>query len=173
MNNVFLHGDLDEEIYMTPPTGLTLSHPTQVCKLKKSLYGLKQASRRWNSKLTQTIIQLGYVQITADHSLFIRIDNNSFTAPLIYVDGIMLVDNNLQEIQRVKTHLHNLFSIKDLGTLCYFLGFEISCSPSGIVLNQRKYCLDFLSDSGLLACKPASSPWNHLILSLKVNVHYF
>jgi len=70
----------------------------------------------------------------------------------------MLVDNNLLEIQRVKTHLHNSFSIKDLGTLCYFLGFEISSSPSGIVLNQRKYCLDLLSDSGLLACKPASSP---------------
>jgi len=57
-----------------------------------------------------------------------------------------------------KTHLYNSFSIKDLGTLRYFLGFEISCSPSGIVFNQRKYCLDLLSYSGLLACKPASSP---------------
>ena len=70
----------------------------------------------------------------------------------------MLVGNNLQEIQRVKTHLHNSFSIKDLGTFLYFLGFEISRSPSSIVLNQRKYCLDLLSNSGLLACKPASSP---------------
>jgi len=68
----------------------------------------------------------------------------------------MLVGNNLQEIQHVKTHLHNSFSIKDLGTLCYFLGFEISRSPSGIVLNKQKYYLDLLSDSGLLACKPAN-----------------
>ena len=68
VNNVFLHGDLDEEIYMTPPAGLTLSHPTQVCELRKSLYGLKQASRQWNSKLTHTVIQLGYVQSTTDHS---------------------------------------------------------------------------------------------------------
>ena len=101
--------------------------------------------------------QLGYVQSTADHSLFICTDNHSFTTMLIYVDDIMLVGNNLREIQRVKSHLHNSFSIKDLGTLCYFLGFEISRSPSGIVLNQRKYCLDLLSDSGLLACKFASS----------------
>jgi len=70
----------------------------------------------------------------------------------------MLVGNNLQEIQCVKTHLHNSFGIKDLGTLRYFLRFEISCSPSGIVLNQRKYFLDLLSDSGLLACKPTFSP---------------
>jgi len=70
----------------------------------------------------------------------------------------MLVDNNLQEIQHVKTHLHNSFSIRDLDTLRYFLGFEISRSPSGIILNQQKYCLDLLSDSGLLACKSASSP---------------
>jgi len=70
----------------------------------------------------------------------------------------MLVDNNLQKILCVKTPLHNSFSIKDLGTLCYFLGFEISRSPSGIVLNQRKYCLDILSDNDLLAYKPATSP---------------
>jgi len=70
----------------------------------------------------------------------------------------MLVGNNLQEICRVKNHLHNSFSIKDLGTLRYFLGFEISRSPSSIVLNQRKYCLDILSDSGLLAYKPSFSP---------------
>jgi len=143
---------------MTPPADLTLSHPTQVCKLRKSLYGLKWVSRQWNSKLTQIVIQLSYVQITIDHSLFIRTGNHFFTALLIYVDDIMLVGNNLQEIQHVKTHLHNSFSIKDLGILCYFLGFEISHSPSGIVLNQRKYCLDLLSDNGLLACKPAFSP---------------
>jgi len=104
VNNVFLHGDLDDEIYMTPPAGLTLS-PTQVCKLRKYLYGTKQASRQWNSKLTHNVIQLGYVQNTVDHSLFIRTNNHFFTVPLIYVDDIMLVDNNLQEIQRVKTLL--------------------------------------------------------------------
>jgi len=53
------------------------------------------------------------------------------------------------------------------------MGFEISCLPYDIVLNQQKYCLDILFDSGLLACKPATSPWNHHILPLKVNVRYF
>ena len=86
VNNVFLHGDLDEEIYMTPPAGLTLSYPIQVCKLRKSLYRLKQKSRQWNSKLTQTVIQLGYVQIIADHSLFIHTDNHSFNALLILLE---------------------------------------------------------------------------------------
>jgi len=96
-----------------------------------------------------------------------------FTALLIYVDDIMLVGNNLQEIQRVKTHLHNSFSIKDLGTLRYFLGFEISHSPSSIILNQRKYYLDlFLIVVYWLVNSPLL-PWNHLILSLELKVHYF
>jgi len=95
VNNAFLHDDLDEEIYMTPFAGLTLSHPTQVSKLRKYLYGLKQTSRQWNSKLTQIVIQLGYVQSIIDHSLFICTNNHSFIALLIYVNDIMLVDNNL------------------------------------------------------------------------------
>ena len=88
--------------------------------LEKKLYGLKNVSRQWNSKLTKTVIQLGYVQSVADHSLFIRTHNLYFTTLLIYVDDNILVSNNLEEIQRIKTHLHNSFSIKDLATLHFF-----------------------------------------------------
>lgn len=82
----------------------------------------------------------------------------SFTALLIYVDDVILTGNSLDEIDSVKHFLHKSFRIKDLGDLKYFLGLEVSRSKLGIHLCQRKYALDILSDTGMLACKPASTP---------------
>ena len=72
IDNAFLHGDLREEIYMKSPLGLSLPQPNLVCKLNKSLYGLKQASRNWNQKLTSKLLLFCYTQSSADHSLFVK-----------------------------------------------------------------------------------------------------
>ncbi|XP_061363749.1 uncharacterized mitochondrial protein AtMg00810-like [Gastrolobium bilobum] len=143
---------------MKVPDGVTAPHPNQVCKLQKSLYGLKQANRQWNARLTTELLALGYSQSSADHSLFTKVSNGSFTALLVYVDDMVLTGNNLDEIQSVKNHLDHLFRIKDLGPLKFFLGLEIARSQHGIVVNQRKYVLELLSDSGLLGARPASTP---------------
>jgi len=158
VDNAFLHGELDEEIYMKPPPGLSIPHPQSVCKLHKSLYGLKQASRNWNTKLTFELLILGYSQSVADYSLFVKHSGSTITVLLVYVDDIVLTGNDISEIQMVKNHLHDKFHIKDLGHLKYFLGLEVVRSSQGLVLNQRKYCLDLISEAGLLGCKPAPSP---------------
>lgn len=158
VNNAFLHGDLYEEVYMELPPGFTSAKPNQVCQLQKSLYGLKQASRQWYSKLSSALISLHYSQSAADHSLFIKTEGASFTALLVYVDDIVLAGNNFDEIKYVKAFLDQQFKIKDLGPLRYFLGLEISRSKSGLLLNQRKYTLEILSDSGFLGTKSASTP---------------
>lgn len=158
VNNAFLHGNLDEEIYMQLPLGLTTSKPNHVCKLLKSLYGLKQSSRQWFAWLSSSLISKGFPQSSADHSLFTKKSASSFTCILVYVDDLILAGTNLDEISKIKAFLDLNFKIKDLGYLKFFLGLEIARSKSGIHMCQRKYALEILSDCGLLAPKPLSTP---------------
>ncbi|GAU20493.1 hypothetical protein TSUD_130510 [Trifolium subterraneum] len=102
--------------------------------------------------------QEGYTQSTSDYSLFTLQNASHFTALLVYVDDIILVGNDLNEIDRIKGILDTHFKIKDLGILKYFLGLEVAQSRERITISQRKYCLDLLHDSGLLGSKPAPTP---------------
>lgn len=158
VNNAFLHGDLNEDVYMEVPKGIQCRKGNQVCKLKKSLYGLKQASRKWYEKLTSLLLKQGYCQSSSDYSLFTHKEGDIFTALLIYVDDIIIERNCLEEFKKIKTVLDEAFKITDLGTLKYFLGLEVAQSRTGISICQRKYCLDLLSESGLLGSKPAKNP---------------
>ncbi|KAJ9566378.1 hypothetical protein OSB04_002344 [Centaurea solstitialis] len=158
VNNAFLHGDLNEEIYMKIPQGFAKEGDTRVCRLRKSLYGLKQASRNWYQKFTNALVDLGFKQSRADYSLFIHKEDESFVAALIYVDDVVVVGNDPIKIQATKDDLDKKFSIKDLGNLKYFLGIEVTRTSEGLVLNQRKYILDILEDCGLQGCKPSPFP---------------
>ncbi|PNY11391.1 retrovirus-related Pol polyprotein from transposon TNT 1-94 [Trifolium pratense] len=158
VNNEFLHGDLKEDVYMTIPPGVDLTKPNQACKLVKSLYGLKQASRQWNEKLTKFLLDLQFIQASSDHSLFTRQSSSLFLILLVYVDDVIIAGNSLTEINSIKSALHHTFKIKDLGTLKYFLALEVAHSKSGISLCQRKYCLDLITDAGMLGSKPVNTP---------------
>ncbi|PKI50014.1 hypothetical protein CRG98_029601, partial [Punica granatum] len=90
VNNAFLHGDLDEEVYMRLPPGYSSQRSGVVCRLRKSLYGLRQASRNWYAKLADAMRHYGFRQSGADHSLFIFNRGNVFLAALVYVDDILV-----------------------------------------------------------------------------------
>lgn len=158
VNNAFLHGELQEEVYMSIPQGVLNVPPNKVCRLLKSLYGLKQASRKWYERLSNLLLSLGFKQAHSDHSLFTNITTTSYTALLIYVDDIVLVGDSFSELSKVKQVLDNSFGIKDLGNLKFFLGLEAAHSSKGIALTQRQYCLNLLQDSGTLGSKPVSTP---------------
>ncbi|KAF5763047.1 putative RNA-directed DNA polymerase [Helianthus annuus] len=143
---------------MKIPHGYDKGGGTKVCRLRKSLYGLKQASRNWYQKFKPALLELGFKQSFADHSLFTYKKGEVFVGALIYVDDVIIVGNDQQKIQDTKTHLDTKFSIKDLGPLKYFLGIEVARTKDGLVLSQRKYTLDILEDSGMLGCKPCSFP---------------
>ena len=87
------------------------------CKLVKSLYGLKQASRQWNAKLSATILQLGFIQSQEDHSLFVHSNGSSFIALLVYVDDMIITGNDPNCVATLKSLLDQKFGIKDLGSL--------------------------------------------------------
>lgn len=119
---------------------------------------LKQASRKWYEKLTGFLVSQGYKQSNEDHSLFAPNTDKSFTALLVYVDDVILGGNSMAEIDRIKALLDAEFKIKNLGKLKYFLGIEVAHSKTGISTCQRKYFLDLLKDTGLVASKPVNTP---------------
>ena len=161
INNAFLHGDLNEDVYMKLPQGYTpkgvIPH-NAVCKLQKSLYGLKQASRQWYAKLSNHLLHNGFQHSKSDHSLFLRHKSGVFLALLIYVDDIIVATTDLQELISFKSSLDNHFRLKDLGPLRFFLGLEVARNNKGISVSHRPFTLQLLKDSGYLGSKPVSTP---------------
>ncbi|RVW55533.1 Retrovirus-related Pol polyprotein from transposon RE2 [Vitis vinifera] len=130
-----------------------------VCRLRRSLYGLKQSPRAWFSRFSSVVQEFGMLRSTADHSVFYH--HNSLGQCIylvVYVDDIVITGSDQDGIQKLKQHLFTHFQTKDLGKLKYFLGIEIAQSSSGVVLSQRKYALDILEETGMLDCKPVDTP---------------
>ncbi|XP_026387812.1 uncharacterized protein LOC113282888 [Papaver somniferum] len=135
----FLHGDLDEEVYMQLPPGYSTTSSGKVCRLHRSLYGLRQAPRNWFSKLASALKAFGFIQSYADYSLFtLRQGENSINV-LVFVDDLIIVGNNSAAIATFKTYLSRCFHMKDLGPLKYFLGIEISRDDGPLYSDSSQY----------------------------------
>ncbi|XP_021726146.1 uncharacterized protein LOC110693297 [Chenopodium quinoa] len=146
VNDAFLHGELNEEIYMTLPEEMN-GLPSKICKLKKSLYGLKQASRQWFARLVVELRKLGFSQSHSDASLFIKRVVGKVIIAAIYMDDIILTGDGVDTISDLKFHLDKIFSIKDLGKLSFFLGIEVSYMPDVTPLPQHQ---KLATDDGVL-----------------------
>ncbi|GMI80440.1 cysteine-rich RLK (RECEPTOR-like protein kinase) 8 [Hibiscus trionum] len=149
VNNAFLNGSLDEEVYMKLPLGYNtnVQGSDLVCKLQKSIYGLKQASRQWFQTFHAVVFKFGFTQSPSEHSLFIKGFGDDLIALLVYVDDVVLAGKHLDSLLNVQNFLKEHFKLKELGPLKYFLGFEISQSQDGITLCQRHYALQLLEDT--------------------------
>ncbi|KAI4297606.1 hypothetical protein L6164_037490 [Bauhinia variegata] len=132
-----------------------------VCKLHKSLYGLKQASRQWNLKLTNCLVSNGFTQSKADYSLFTQKTSTHFIALLVYVDDILIAASSPDILTHIKDMLQHHFRLRDLGGVKYFIGLELAFSRKGISLSQRKFALDLPQEHGLSGCKPNSTPMDY------------
>ncbi|XP_071680293.1 uncharacterized protein [Lolium perenne] len=159
VKNAFLHGVLEEEVYMKQPPGFEDPHaPHYICKLDKALYGLKQAPRAWYSRLSSKLCTLGFTPSRADTSLFLYTKSGIVIFLLIYVDDIIVTSSSDDAIYVLLRSLNENFAIKDLGDLHYFLGIEVKKTPNGLLLTQEKYATDILTKVGMVACKPAPTP---------------
>nr|XP_016452030.1 PREDICTED: uncharacterized mitochondrial protein AtMg00810-like [Nicotiana tabacum] len=171
--HAFLQGDLEEEVYMQLPPSFGSQRGNKACRLHKSLYGLKHASRQWNLKLTEALITAGFTQSKHDHSLFTLRKNAKLVIILVYVDDLLITGDDADMIQEAKTILHKAFRIKDLGILKYFLGIEVSRSQKGILLCQRKYMVELIAELGLAGSKPAITPMeqNRKLTTMEYDTH--
>ena len=158
VHSAFLHGDLKEEVYMRPPPGFSGSDKNKVCRLKKSLYGLKHAPRCWFEKLSSSLLAYGFTQSLSDYSLFIMDRGADYIQVLVYVDDLVVFASTTSLLCSFKAYMNQCFHMKDLGVSKYFLGLELARCPTGIYLCQRKYALDIIEQTGLLASKPTSFP---------------
>jgi histone deacetylase 1/2 len=159
VQNAFLHGVLEEEVYMKQPPGFESDEtPHYVCKLDKAIYGLKQAPRAWYSRLSNKLISLGFVASKSDTSLFIYNRGGIMIYILIYVDDIIVTSNDPKAVTALLADLREDFALKDLGMLHYFLGIEVKEEQGGITLSQGKYAQDLLKRVGMADCKPCTTP---------------
>lgn len=148
MNNVFLHEDLFKEVYMDLPLGykpnLTIQGEKRVCKLHKSIYGLKQVSCQWFANFCNTSFHWDSIDSKQTTSLFIKGQGDNFQTLLVYIDDIIITGANIHHIQQLKNKLNDRFLLKDLGSLKFFLGLELAQSSFGLFLSQRHYALRLL-----------------------------
>jgi histone deacetylase 1/2 len=159
VKNAFLHGVLEEDVYMKQPPGYeNPKAPFHVCKLDKSLYGLKQAPRAWFFKLSTKLQELGFLASKADTSLFIYNKSGITIYVLVYVDDIIVTSSSNKAITALLQDLGSAFALKDLGDLHYFLGIEVKRMNHGIVLTQEKYALELVNRVGLKGCKTLPTP---------------
>ena len=160
VKNAFLNGTLEEEVYMDTPPGINCRpcDVGKVCRLKKSLYGLKQSPRAWFGRFSNAMKTFGYRQSNSDHTLFIKRKDGKITALIVYVDDMVVTGDDPVEMASLQKRLSLEFEMKDLGQLKYFLGIEVARSKLGISLSQRKYVLDLLAETGMLDCKPIDTP---------------
>lgn len=145
-------------MYMDTPPGFEEKFGSKVCRLKKSLYGLKQSPRAWFERFTRSVKKQGYFQGQSDHTLFMKFSHEGKISILIvYVDDTILTGDDMVEMDRLKKSLASEFEIKDLGSLRYFLGMEVARSRKGIVVSQWKYILDLLKETRMSGCRPSET----------------
>ena len=155
----FLNGHLEEDIYMEQPDGYT-QHGQEhlVCKLKRSLYGLKQSSRCWNVVLSRFLESIGYSISSADPCIFVR-EADTLSIIAVYVDDLIIATQTEEEMKQVKELFQSQFMMKDLGELHYCLGITINQRPGEFIeMHQKQYIMDMLKKYKLLDAKPVSTP---------------
>ncbi|SDA08491.1 BZ3501_MvSof-1269-A2-R1_C34g00137 [Microbotryum saponariae] len=143
IDKAYLHGELDHDIWMTTPRGFDFPSD-KVLRLRRSIYGLKQASRIWNRHIDTSLRNLGYKATGTDHCIYSRIDDQQRPHYIaLYVDDLLIVSPALDEIERVISGLEQRYGVKRLGPAEYILGIQIRRLDDGsIALSQERYIMD-------------------------------
>jgi hypothetical protein len=161
VSSAFLNGDLDEEIYMAQPEGFAAPGQEHlVCRLKKSLYGLKQSPRQWYHKLHTTFTELGFSRCASDHCVWVWAKDGIKVIVPAYVDDLTLACKHQPTLNRIKEELKKRYKMHDLGPIKYILGIEVirDRANRSMLLSQRKHISDVLERFQMTDARPVSTP---------------
>ena len=158
VKSAFLNGDLTETVFVQQPPGFIIGNGDKVLKLRKALYGLRQAPRAWNAKLDKELVALGFVRSKLEHAIYRRSCKNSFLLVGVYVDDLIISGPNVRDIKQFKSEMRNKFGMGDLGLLSYYLGIEVKQGDGGITLSQSSYTVRILERAGMKNCNPCDTP---------------
>ena len=126
VKTTFLNGDLEENVYMAQPKVFVVEEKERMgCRLKKSIYGLKQASRQWYLKFDSTIRKFGFQENVEDNCVYAKFKNEKYIFLILYVDDILLASSDVNLLLETKKFLSLKFDMKDLGEALFILGIEI------------------------------------------------
>jgi len=164
VKTAFLNGDLEEDIYtMQPPGFESVGQENLVCKLQKSIYGLKQASRSWNIRFDQAIQEYGFDQNMDEPCVYKRSDGTTVVYLILYVDDILLIGNDVGTLSTVKVWLSNQFDMKDLGEASYVLGIKVTRDRQNKILSlsQAAYIDKILARFSMQDSKKGFLPFRY------------
>ncbi|UYV72131.1 hypothetical protein LAZ67_9001917 [Cordylochernes scorpioides] len=159
VQSAFLNGDVKEEIYITQPENFeSKKYPRRVCKLKKAIYGLKQAGMTWHAKLDSVLKEMGLEQMKTDNCVYIKREEGVLLVA-IYVDDLIIAAERKDTLISFKESMKKIFKIKDLGKINYCLGIRIQTEKDGsISIDQEKYIEELLAKYRMKEAKPISTP---------------
>ncbi|KAK9044839.1 hypothetical protein V6N11_058730 [Hibiscus sabdariffa] len=164
VKTAFLNGKLEEDVYMTQPEGfVTPEDARKVCKLQRSIYGLKQASRSWNLRFNEAIQEFGFIRNEDEPCVYKKFSGSIVSFLVLYVDDILIIGNDIPTLQSIKTWLSSCFSMKDLGEAAYILGVKIYRDRSRrlLGLSQSTYIDKVLKRFSMEESKRGFLPMRH------------
>ncbi len=156
----FLNGHLDEEIYMEQPEGFVKPGEEHlVCKLKKSIYGLKQSPRCWSKTFTEFMKNIGFKQSTSDPCVFVK-SQQELEILAVYVDDLILITESMESMKEMKLALKKRYKMKDMGELSYILGISViqDKEKNCVFLHQKHYIEAILQKYGMHDANPVATP---------------
>ncbi|GJZ14432.1 retrovirus-related pol polyprotein from transposon TNT 1-94 [Tanacetum coccineum] len=158
VKTAFLNGPLKEEVYVSQTEGfIDPEFPDHVYRLKKALYGFKQAPRAWYDKLSSFLIKHGFTKGIIVPTLFIRRHREEILLVQVYVDDIIFGSTNPDFSKRFANLMKNNFEMSMMGELKFFLGLQVHQSPCGIFISQSQYAIELLKKHGLDECVSIST----------------
>ena len=160
ISHAYLNGKLEEEIYMQQPEGFEVGGPDHVCRLLKSLYGLKQAGRVWNKTLHSALSSMGFQRVQSDNGLYIYLRDGVRIFMPVFVDDITLAGSDASKIDSIVKELSSHFKLRDLGPTTQLLGIQIvrDRPNHSLSISQSQFITNLLQEHGLQDCNPVSTP---------------